>query len=78
MLFLPLYAFFASISIILTLTSDHLPFRLGISQRTFTLSSTVPNGHLTLDPEYDNEYLEALFTYYGWVQCSLAAYTLIS
>src|SRR6266849_562256 len=77
MLFLPLYALLASISIIVTLTSNLVPFGLSISQHTFTLSSTLPNGHLTLGFHHD-DFIEAYLTHNGWVQCCLIAYPLTS
>src|SRR6266852_2702819 len=77
MLFLPLYALLASISIIVTLTSNLVPFKLSISQRTFTLSSMLPNGHLTLGFHHD-DFIEAYLTLNNWVQCCLTTYTLIS
>ena len=77
MLFLPLYALLTSISVIFTLTSSLVPFRLSISQRTFTLSSTLSNGHLSIGFHHD-DFIEAYLTHNNWVQCCLTTYDLIS
>ena len=77
MIFLPLYTLLTSISIIFTLTSGLVPFGLGIYQRTFTLSSILSNGHLSLDFHPD-DFIDVYLTHNNWLQCCLTTYALIS
>ena len=70
MLLLPLYAFLTSISVIFTLTSSLVPFGLSICQRTFTISSTLSNGHLSI-PFHPDDFIDVYLTHNNWVQCCL-------
>ena len=77
MLFIPIYLLLASISIIVNLTSTLVPFRVNIYQHTFTLSSTVSDGYLSLDFHQD-DFIEAYLVRNNWVLCYLTTYALIS
>jgi hypothetical protein len=77
MLFIPIYMLLASISIIVHLTSTLVPFGLNICQRTFTLSSMVSDGYLSLDFHQD-DFIEAYLVHNNWVLCYLTTYALIS
>ena len=70
MLLMPLYALLTSISVIFTLTSSLVPFGLSICQRTFTISSMLSNGHLSI-PFHPDDYIDAYLTRNNWEQCFL-------
>ena len=70
MLLLPLYALLTSILVIFTLTSSLVPFGLSICQYTFTISSTLSNGHLSI-AFHPDDFIDAYLTHNNWVQCCL-------
>ena len=77
MLFLPIYVLLTSFSMLATLTSNLLPFGLQLSQRTFTLSLTLSNGHLSLDFHHE-DVIEAYMAHNNLVQYSLTTIATIS
>ena len=72
-----LYLHVISYNLNVNLTSTRVLFRLNICQCTFTLSSMVSDGYLSLDFHQD-DFIEAALVCNNWVLCYLTTYALIS